>query len=75
MVLPDHVCPFGVRAKELLEGSGFDVDDHALTTREQVEAFKDEHQVTTTPLVFIDGEAIGGCDEVEDYLRADAKQD
>ena len=27
MVLPDHTCPFGVRAKELLEEAGYDVDD------------------------------------------------
>ena len=27
MVLPDHVCPFGVRAKEMLEGAGVAVDD------------------------------------------------
>ncbi len=25
MVLPDHTCPFGVRAKELLEQNGFEV--------------------------------------------------
>ena len=26
-MLPDHTCPFGVRAKELLEEAGYDVDD------------------------------------------------
>ena len=72
MVLPDHTCPYGVRAKEMLEAEGFDVDDRILRTREEVEAFKEEHKVATTPQVFIDGERIGGSHELEEYLeRAD----
>jgi len=73
MVLPDHVCPFGVRARELLERNGFEVDDRILTSREEVERFKAEHDVDTTPQIFIHGECIGGCDELEQYLaEADA---
>jgi glutaredoxin len=68
MVLPEHVCPFGVRAKQMLEGAGFEVDDRLLTSREQVDAFKAEHHVATTPQSFIDGERIGGSDELEQYL-------
>ena len=73
MVLPDHVCPFGVRAKQLLEGNGFEVDDRILGSREEVERFKAEHDVDTTPQIFILGECIGGCDALEQYLaEADA---
>jgi glutaredoxin len=72
MVLPDHVCPFGVAAKELLENEGFAVDDNQLTTREETEAFKAEHGVDTTPLIFIEGEQIGGYDELERHLAAGA---
>ena len=68
MILPDHTCPFGVRAKAMLESAGFDVDDRILSSREEVEAFKAEHQVPTTPQVFIDGERIGGAVELEAYL-------
>jgi len=68
MVLPDHICPFGVRAKQLLQSAGYDVDDRILRSREDVEAFKEEQGVATTPLVFIDGERIGGSDDVERYL-------
>lgn len=68
MVLPDHICPYGVRAKELLEESGVDFEDRILGSREKVEAFKQEQGVATTPLILVDGEAIGGCDELEDYL-------
>jgi glutaredoxin 3 len=71
MVLPDHVCPFGVRAKQMLEQAGFDVEDRILSTREEVDAFKAEHGVETTPQIFIDDERIGGADELEQML-ADA---
>lgn len=68
MVLPDHICPFGVKAKQLLQSAGFTVDDRILRTREEVDAFKAEHGVDTTPQVFIDGKRIGGSDDVERYL-------
>ena len=69
MVLPEHTCPFGERAKAMLEQHGYAVDDRLLESREEVDAFQAEHHVRTTPLVFIDGERIGGSDEVEAYLR------
>jgi glutaredoxin 3 len=68
MILPDHTCPFGVRAKALLEESGFEVDDRILGSREEVDSFKSEHQIRTTPLIFIGDEQIGGCDDLERYL-------
>ncbi len=70
MVLPDHTCPFGVRAKGMLEAAGFAVDDRILTTREEVDAFEEQHNVTTTPLIEIDGEVIGGSDDLETWLAA-----
>ena len=68
MVLPEHTCPYGVRAKQMLEEAGFEVDDRILSSREEVESFKSEQGVDTTPQVFIDDERIGGSDELEDYL-------
>jgi glutaredoxin len=68
MVLPDHVCPFGLRSLEMLQRSGYAVDDRTLTSREQTDAFKAEHGIRTTPLVFIDGERIGGSDDLERWL-------
>ena len=68
MVLPDHTCPFGVRAKQMLEGHGFDVDDRVLATREEVDEFMHEQDVRTTPQIFINGERIGGSDQLESYL-------
>jgi glutaredoxin len=68
MVLPDHVCPFGVRAKDMLDRNGFAVEEHILSTREEVDAFQAEQGVRTTPQVFIGGERIGGSDDLERYL-------
>ena len=74
MVLPDHVCPYGVRARQLLEQSGFEIDEHILATRIEADAFMASCGVSTTPQVFIDGERIGGCEELELYLhRAEAR--
>ncbi|MGP7795461.1 glutaredoxin domain-containing protein [Sphingomonas sp. CLY1604] len=72
MVLPDHTCPFGVRAKQILQSEGFEVDDRILRSREEVDAFKAERGVDTTPLVIIDGETIGGSDDLERYLASGA---
>lgn len=71
MVLPDHTCPFGVRAKAMLESAGYRIDEHILRSREEVDAFEEEQGVDTTPQIFIDGERVGGSDALERYL-ADA---
>jgi len=68
MVLPDHTCPFGVRAKQMLEENGFSVEDRVLKSRDEVDAFEEEQGVATTPQVFIGGERIGGSDDLERYL-------
>jgi len=72
MVLPEHECPFGRRALELLEDNNFEVEEHQLTSREEVEAFKAEHGLSTTPLIVVDGTTIGGCSDLEKFLTAHA---
>ena len=69
MVLPDHVCPYGERAKAMLEAEGYAVDDQLLTTREEVDSFEAEHKIPTTPLIVISGKPILGSDGLEAYLR------
>lgn len=68
MVMKDHVCPFGLKAKALLERKGFQVEDHWLETREQTDAFQEKHSVDTTPQVFIDNERVGGYDDLRRYF-------
>ena len=72
MILPDHECPFGRRAKQMLDDNGFEVEEHILSSREEVDAFKAEHGVSTTPLIWVDGVKIGGSYELEKFLSAHA---
>ena len=68
MVLPDHVCPFGLKALRLLEERGFEVDDRPLTSRDETDAFKAEQGIETTPLVFVGDERVGGADDLQRWL-------
>ena len=68
MVMPGHVCPFGIKSKWLLESQGYTVADHHLTTREMTDAFKAEHNVDTTPQAFIDNTRIGGHDALREHF-------
>ncbi|MEM8696725.1 MAG: MauE/DoxX family redox-associated membrane protein [Pseudomonadota bacterium] len=71
MVMPGHVCPYGIKSTWLLERRGFAVEDHCLETRPEADAFKDEHDVETTRQTFIDGERIGGYDALRVYFGLD----
>lgn len=71
MVMDKHVCPYGLKAKDLLGRKGFTIDDRWLRTREDTDAFKAEHGVKTTPQTFIDGQRIGGYDDLRRYFGLD----
>ncbi|MBM6551799.1 MauE/DoxX family redox-associated membrane protein [Marinomonas ostreistagni] len=75
MVMTDHVCPFGLKSRHLLKSHGYEVEDHHLTSREQIDAFKDKHGVDTTPQTFINGQRIGGYDELKAYFGKAPKDD
>jgi len=68
MKTPSHVCPFGLKARALLRRKGYRVDDRLLTSREETDAFKAEHDVKTTPQAFIGGERIGGYDDLRTFF-------
>lgn len=69
MKLPDHECPYGLSAKKMLEDAGIAFDDRLLTSRDEVDSFLAEHDVDTTPQVFVDGERIGGSEALAAYLE------
>lgn len=73
MVTPEHICPFGLKAKDLLERKGFTVEDHLLENREQQDAFKAKHDVKTTPQTFINGERIGGYTDLREHFDLEVK--
>lgn len=68
MVMPEHLCPFGLKSKSLLERQGYAVEDHHLESHEETEAFKREHRVESTPQAFIGGERIGGYEDLRRHF-------
>ena len=68
MILPDHTCPFGVRAAQMLDDAGVQFDDRILRSRQETDAFEEQHGVETTPQLFVDDERIGGSEELERWL-------
>ena len=69
MVTDEHICPYGLRSKDLLERKGYDVEDHHLTSRDETDKFKAEHGVETTPQTFINGKRIGGYDDLREFFN------
>ncbi len=68
MVMPEHLCPYGLKSKDLLARSGYEVEDHPLTSRDEVDAFKARTGAATTPQTFIAGERVGGYDALRAFL-------
>ena len=68
MVMPGHTCPYGLKSKWLLESEGYTVDDNYLTTRDETDAFKEKHDVKTTPQTWIGDERIGGYTDLRKHF-------
>ncbi len=64
----EHICPYGLRSKDLLERKGYKIDDHKLSSREETDKFKGKHGVETTPQTFINDNRIGGYDELREFF-------
>ncbi|MGB5135730.1 MAG: glutaredoxin [Prochlorococcaceae cyanobacterium] len=70
MDLPDHACPWGLKAVRLLEERHIPFEDHPLHSVQEVAAFKASHGVATTPQVFAGEERIGGYTDLAARLGA-----
>ncbi|KIX16387.1 MauE/DoxX family redox-associated membrane protein [Paracoccus sp. 228] len=68
MVMTKHMCPYGLKSLDLLKRQGYRVEDRHLTTRSEVDAFKEQHGVQTTPQTFIGGQRIGGYDDLRRHF-------
>ncbi|MCW4150753.1 glutaredoxin [Halomonas sp. 18H] len=68
MKTAEHMCPFGLKTVDLLKRKGFEVDDHTLTSRDEIDAFKAQENVDTTPQVYIGDQRIGGYEELREHL-------
>ena len=68
MVMKDHLCPYGLKSKDLLEREGYNVEDHHLKTREETDSFQEKYNVDTTPQTWIDGKHVGGYEALREYF-------
>jgi glutaredoxin len=68
MVTPEHTCPYGLKSVDLLRRKGYAVNDNLLKSRAEQDAFKAEHDVKTTPQTFIEGQRIGGWDDLRRHF-------
>ena len=75
MEMGEHICPSGLKAKALLEKHGVPFDDHRFENRQQVDAFKTEHGVETTPQIWIAGKRIGGFDALREHFGEETKSE
>ncbi|HBR95535.1 MAG TPA: hypothetical protein DEA90_15340 [Opitutae bacterium] len=71
MVTPDHLCPWGIKALDLLKRHGYEVEDHHLESMDANKRYKEEHDVDETPQIYIKGEHIGGYDALREHLGLD----
>lgn len=71
MVTPDHLCPWGIKALDLLKRHGYEVEDHHLESMDANKQYKEEHDVDETPQIYIEGEHIGGYDALREHLGLD----
>ena len=61
-------CPYCKKAKALLNEKGFSFDEITLEKEMPISTFKALTNASTVPQVFIDGELIGGSDDLESYF-------
>lgn len=68
MVIDKHVCPWGLKAYDLLKREGFEVEDHWLRTKAETDTYKAANEVKTTPQILIGGKRVGGYDDLRRFL-------
>ncbi len=65
-------CPYCVRAKALLDGKGAAYTEHDITLGgpKKAEMQARAPGASTVPQIFVDGAALGGCDDIQALDRA-----
>ena len=73
MSMPEHECPWGLKAIELIKKRGISFEDHRLTSQDEVNAFKEQYGVPTTPQIFNGKHRIGGYTDLAALLEEEAQ--
>lgn len=74
MSMPEHECPWGLRAIKLLQEQGIEFEDVKLRSREEVDQVKAKYGVATTPQIFFGTERIGGYTDLAERLKVEAEK-
>ena len=69
MVTPDHLCPWGIKALDLLRRNNFDIEDEHLESMDANRKYKEKNDFDETPQVWIEGQHIGGYDQLREHLN------
>lgn len=69
MSMPEHECPWGLKAINLLTEQNFAFEDIKLRSRQEADAFKTRYGVSTTPQIFFGEERVGGYTDLAARLR------
>jgi glutaredoxin/uncharacterized membrane protein YphA (DoxX/SURF4 family) len=68
MVTPDHLCPWGIKALDILKRNNFEIEDEHLDSMNANKTFKEENGFDETPQIWIDGENVGGYENLRSHL-------
>ncbi len=53
MVTPDHLCPWGIKAWDLLKRKGYEIEDHHLESKEANRAYNNDNGYDETPQILV----------------------
>ena len=74
MVTPDHLCPWGVKAKDLLERNDYEIEDEHLDSMDANKAYKEENGYDAPPQIFIEGVRVGGYEALRNHLGMEPEE-
>jgi glutaredoxin len=68
MVTRKHICPWGIKAKDLLNRNGYKIVEHHLKSEKENSAYKKKNGYDETPQIFIEENHLGGYDALRKFL-------
>ncbi|HMQ10362.1 MAG TPA: glutaredoxin domain-containing protein [Oligoflexia bacterium] len=74
VMISTQVCPFCVKAKAMLTDHGYDIIEIKAGQDIPMDAILPLSGRTSVPQIYIDGQHIGGSDDLEVWLENQAKQ-
>jgi len=70
-----ETCPWGEKAIELLKEINKEYTDHIFSSDQEVEDFKNKHDVKTTPQIFFKDERIGGYTDLAEKFDVKVEEE